>query len=102
MSRWRLKAGISAVVGVTCVLPAIALAAAPSNDARENAEAVTLGAKVNGTTAESTVETNEPGSTCASISGSVWYSVSAPAKGDVVVSLKAAGDLDATVEVFRR
>jgi hypothetical protein len=61
-----------------------------------------LGTKVSGTTAESTVETNEPPSNCASISGSVWYSVTAPAKGDIVVDLKAAGDLDATVEVFRR
>ena len=102
MRSWRLKAGIVAVVGATCVLPAIAFAAAPSNDARENAEAVTLGTKVNGTTAESTLEANEPPTDCAAISGSVWYSVTAPAKGDIVASLKAAGDLDATVEVFRR
>ena len=80
---------------------ALALAAPPSNDARSDARRIDLPASVTGTTSESTVEATEPGS-CDALAGSVWYSLSAPDDGRIVVRLRAAGDLDAVVDAFRR
>ncbi|MEO8689558.1 MAG: PPC domain-containing protein [Solirubrobacteraceae bacterium] len=86
---------------VAALLPAAAQAAPPANDNRATATPLTLPAAPSGTTSESTLEEDEP-SSCAQLRGSVWYSVQAPARRNVVVRLAAQGDLDAVVDVFQR
>jgi hypothetical protein len=83
------------------VLPASALAAPPSNDNRANARELSLPASLNGTTVESTLEADEPGS-CAPLKGSVWYSLTAASDARIVVGVDNGGDLDGTLEVFER
>lgn len=75
----------------------------PANDDRANARAIaSLPATVSGTTAGATTESGEFGAGCASTAGSVWYAYDAPADMRVVAALAAAGDLDATLEVYHR
>jgi hypothetical protein len=88
-------------VALALALPAAASADPPSNDARAAAQDVTLPATVDATTAESTLEAEEPFG-CAPLRGSVFYELRAPSDDRIVVRLDAAGDLDATVDVFRR
>ena len=89
-----------AVVALLAV-PAAALAAPPPNDARANATAIaTLPSIQNGTTAEATTEPLEPASECRCNGGSVWYRYVAAADGRLIVTLTAAGDLDATLDAF--
>ena len=84
-------------------LPALAFAAPPPNDARTAPQDLgALPALVRGTTAEATLEEDEPGSACGPIKNSVWFSFTAPSSRELLVALDAAGDLDATVEVFVR
>jgi hypothetical protein len=83
------------------LLPATAQAAPPANDSRVAATPLSLPAAPSATTAESTLEQDEP-SSCAELRGSVWYAVQAPARRTIVVRLAAAGDLDAVVDVFQR
>jgi hypothetical protein len=96
----RLLAGLVLLI-VAAAVPTEAQAAPPGNDQRATPTALTLPAAPRGTTSESTLEEDEPGS-CAQLRGSVWYSVQAPARRTIVVRLAAAGDLDAVVDVFRR
>jgi hypothetical protein len=56
---------------------------------------------VTGTTRDSTLDTDEPGS-CQALKGSVYYELEAAADARMAVRLAAKGDLDATVDVFRR
>jgi hypothetical protein len=85
------------------VLAPPALAAPPPNDARTAPrELGQLPALVDGTTAEATLEEDEPGSGCGPIKNSVWFSFTAPSSRELLVALDAAGDLDATLEVFAR
>ena len=90
-----------AAAAALLLLPAAAHAAPPANDARTAAAAVTLPASVAGTTREATLEADEP-SSCAPLGASVWYSLTAADTTRIVVRLAAAGDLDATVDVFQR
>jgi len=84
-------------------VPALASAAPPPNDARTAPQELgSLPALARGTTAEATLEEDEPPSTCAPIKNSVWFSFTAPSNRELLVALDAAGDLDATVEVFVR
>jgi len=93
---------MATVVTFGLLAPA-AMAAPPANDDRANASPLTLPATVRGTTVDSTLEPGEPFSCAGPIGGSVWYSLSAPsAARDLVLELDAAGDLDATVDVYRR
>src|SRR5688572_12257687 len=85
----------------TLAAPAAALAAPPANDERTAARTLTLPAAVDGTTAESTLEPTEPFG-CQPLQGSVWYELQAPSDDRIVVRLSARGDLDATLDVFRR
>ena len=81
--------------------PAAALAAPPPNDAR--AEATTIAAlpsTQSGTTAEATTEPVEPRSPCFCNGGSVWYRYVAATNGRLVLTLTAAGDLDATLDAY--
>ena len=86
---------------LVALLPATAQAAPPANDNRATATPLSLPAAPSGTTSESTLEEDEP-EACAQLRGSVWYSVQAPARRNVVVRLAAQGDLDAVVDVFQR
>lgn len=93
---------VLALLGGATAAPASA--AAPPNDAR--ADAVSLPAppsSVSGTTVGATVDTAaEPYGNCGSTGASTWYKLDAAADGRLIVSLKASGDLDAVVDVFRR
>ncbi|HWI73130.1 MAG TPA: hypothetical protein VNT55_14340 [Baekduia sp.] len=94
----------AAVACALLVLPGAASAAAPSNDARADAQA--LGAppsSVSGTTVGATVDaTAEPFGGCGGTGASVWYKLDAAADQRLIVSVDASGDLDAIVDVFRR
>jgi hypothetical protein len=86
---------------LTAVAPAAALAAPPPNDARADATAIaSLPSTQNGTTAEATVEAVEPRSPCFCNAGSVWYRYVAATDGRLVLTLTAAGDLDATLDAY--
>lgn len=76
--------------------PSVALAEPPPNDARTAPEALTLPASVDGTTVEATTEPGE------GLAGTVWYEFVARDTDAVSLRLVAAGDLDASVQVFRR
>jgi hypothetical protein len=75
-------------------LPQSALAVAPPNDARTAPQELgSLPALARGTTAEATLEEDEPGSACGPIKNSVWFSFTAPSSRELLVALDAAGDL---------
>jgi hypothetical protein len=78
------------------------LAAAPNNDDRANARALSVPSTVDGTTRESTVQSNEPSSGCTSVEGSVWYSLDPATTGRVSIELSARGDLEGVVDVYER
>ena len=99
MGIWKLAA-TAVIAALIAVIPA--LAAAPSNDDRANARAMSVPSTVNGTTRESTLEDNDPGSSCGSVEGSVWYSFDPATSRRVAIELAARGDLEAVVDVFRR
>src|SRR4051812_37001165 len=95
---------------VLLVLPALALLAVPraaladppANDARAAAQQLgALPADVRGTTVDATLDPDEPEG-CGTTKGSVWYEFSTGAAREILVALDAAGDLDATVDVFKR
>jgi hypothetical protein len=91
----------AAVLVLAAALPAPALAAPPPNDQRAAAQPLALPAGVSGTTRDSTLEPDEPGS-CAELRGSDWYSIQPAAGRRIVARLAASGDLDAVVDVFER
>jgi hypothetical protein len=94
-----------AVVVVAVVLWPVAPASAapPSNDARGSAQALgRLPASVRGTTVDATLEAGELGSGCTQTKNSVWFTFTAPSNRPVLIALDAAGDLDATIDVFER
>lgn len=95
---------------VTCTaLPLVflaaapALAAAPSNDNRANAQVVHLQDRVTGMTVDATVESGEDQFVCDGQStGSVWYRFSARGAFGVVAKLAAHGNLDAEIDVYKQ
>jgi hypothetical protein len=91
----------SLLVLAVLVFPAAASAAPPANDARTAPRVLTPPAAVTGTTVDATLEPDEP-TGCEALKGSVYYELTAATSGDVVVRIAAQGDLDATLEVFRR
>jgi len=104
MARTRtLLPALLLITGSLLVLPQSSVAAAPSNDDRSAARALTLPASLDGTTTGATLEDTEPGSSCSYGSkNSVWYLVKAPRDGRVSVKLDASGDLDAVVDTYLR
>ncbi len=81
----------------------VELSISPPNDDRR--AAAPLGAppaSLRGTTAGSTVSFSDPDPRCASVEGTVWYGFSARAPRRIAVRLKAHGNLDAAVAVFKR
>lgn len=93
---------LAAATAALLLIATTAIAAPPSNDDREDAPAVAVPSTTTGTTEESTREPNEPAERCGSPGGTVWYRLDAPANGRIAVSLKAQGELGASVEVLRR
>jgi hypothetical protein len=93
---------LAVIPAALLALAAVALAAPPSNDNREDAAAVAIPSTTTGTTEESTREANEPGFNCGSPAGTVWYRVDIPADGRINASIKAQGELSASVEILRR
>lgn len=77
-----------------------AFAAPPSNDNRADAAVLALPADVTGTLVDATLEPGEP-TICGSTVASVWYRFTAPKRGAVIVQLDAAGEMDATVDLFK-
>lgn len=75
---------------------------APANDTLAGAQAIhTLPASINGTTVGATTEAGERESTCGVPAGpSVWYSLRLPGAQRVALDLAAAGELDATIDVY--
>ena len=89
------------VLLMMALAPAAALAAPPPNDARAAATAIpALPSTQSGTTAEATTETAEPRSPCSCNAGSVWYRYVAATDGRLILTLTAAGDLDATLDAY--
>jgi hypothetical protein len=89
------------VLVLVLAAPAAALAAPPPNDARADATAIAaLPSTQNATTAEATTEPAEPRSPCFCNGGSVWYRYVAASDGRLVLTLTAAGDLDATLDAY--
>ena len=98
----RLTVAAIAVAATLSAAPP-ALAAPPANDARGGAQALgRLPASVRGTTVDATLEAAELGSNCTPTKNSVWFTFTAPSNRPVVIALDAAGDLDATIDVFER
>jgi hypothetical protein len=95
-----LTTALATLLLLAAFAPASASADPPPNDNRANAQAVTPPATVDGTTVEATQEENET-SNCEGSTNSVWYRVTAPRDGRLIVELAANGDLDAVVDVFR-
>jgi len=71
----------------------------PANDTRGQAKPLgKVPAKTNGSTVGATTDDNDPEG-CGFAAGTVWYSVSPGAAQRLVLTLHAAGDLDASVAV---
>jgi len=97
----RMLALVIATAALAAAAPASA--APPPNDARGAAQALgRLPASVRGTTVQATLEPAELGSSCSSTKNSVWYTFTAPSNRSVLIALDAAGDLDATIDVYER
>jgi hypothetical protein len=94
---------LGAVLACCLLLPAPATAAPPPGDARlAPRELGQLPALVRSTTVDATLDADEPAAGCGPIKNSVWFSFTAPTSRELLVALDAAGDMDATVEVFIR
>jgi hypothetical protein len=73
----------------------------PPNDDRAAARPIPrLPVRLAGTTVGASAEENDP--RCGESAGTVWYRLDRDTAGPVVVNLRANGDLDATVAVYRR
>lgn len=57
---------------------------------------------LNGTMVDATLEPTNDSSSCAETDSSVWYRFTAPERGAVVVQLDAAGEMDATVDLYKQ
>jgi hypothetical protein len=89
-------------LGVTALTAPAAWAAPPGNDARVDAIALDPPQTVTGTLVEATATDTNDFSNCAGTDGSVWYRFTGPARGEAVLQLDAAGDMDATVDLFKQ
>lgn len=93
-------AGVAFVVGLLC--PAGAMADA-GNDDRDDAQRIDrLPLAMQGSVVDAGREKDESATPCADGRGSVWYRIDPGHTRRIVVRLRAAGDLDATLDVFQR
>jgi len=80
-----------------------AWAAPPANDNRADATRLQLPADVTGTLVDATIETTNDWSSCGpGTDASVWYRFTAPKRGAVIVQMDAAGEMDATIDLYRQ
>jgi hypothetical protein len=94
---------IVALLAVSLSSAASALAAPPSNDDRANAQQITLGQRVDGSTVDATANDVDDSSGCGpSDTPSVWYRLDATRDGRAIASLQANGDLDVVLDVYQR
>ena len=104
----RYARGLGSALSVLIALSATfamapsAWAAAPSNDNRGDAIKVHPPESVTGTLVEATLEPTNDFSNCSSTDGSVWYHFTAPPRGAIVIQLDAAGEMDATVDLYKQ
>jgi hypothetical protein len=73
----------------------------PANDRRGSAPALRVPGTVKGTTVGATRERPDP-RTCGTNDATVWYRIDARPPGRVVLRLRALGNLDAGISVYRR
>ena len=90
------------VVGAALVTAPTAWAAPPSNDNRADATVVDPPQSLTGTLVEATLEASQDSSNCGDTDGSVWYHFTAPPRGAVVLQFDAAGEMDATVDLYKQ
>ena len=109
MIAMRLSALRASVVAVCTAVPMMmvlatpALAAAPANDNRADAQVVDVPSTVTGTTVDATVETGERRRVCGGqTSASVWYRFTATDERGVVAKLAADGNLDAELDIYKQ
>jgi hypothetical protein len=98
----RTSALLTAFLAAALACAASALAAAPSNDTRPNAQRIQLGQTVSGTTTDATSDKDDSSGCGPSDTPSVWYRLDATPNGRAIVQLQAAGDLDVVVDVYQR
>src|SRR4051812_25721875 len=102
MKSMRTGGVAGALIALSLITAAIALAAAPANDTRANAQEIKLGARVNGTTTEATADEDDATGCGASDTPSVWYRLDATQDGRAIAQLQAAGDLDVVLDIYQR
>src|SRR3954451_1003329 len=90
----RTSIWLTAFVAAGLLCAALAFAAPPTNDTRPNAQRITLGQTVNGTTTDGTRDTSDPTGGAPPDTPSVWHRLDATTDGRAIVQLQAAGDLD--------
>jgi hypothetical protein len=94
---------VAAVAGASFALATTAFAAPPSNDTRPNAQQIQLGQNVSGNTTDATSDDDDSSGGCGpSDTPSVWYRIDGNQNGRAIVQLKANGDLDVVLDVYRR
>src|SRR3954447_9513078 len=98
----RTSALLTAFVAAGLLCAALAFAAPPTNDTRPNAQRITLGQTVNGTTTDATSDADDSSGCGPSDTPSVWYRLDATTDGRAIVQLQASGDLDVVVDVYQR
>src|SRR4051795_7567656 len=98
----RTSALLTAFVAAGLLCAALAFAAPPTNDPRPNAQRITLGQTVNGTTTDATSDEDDASGCGPSDTPSVWYRLDATTDGRAIVQLQAKGDLDVVVDVYQR
>jgi hypothetical protein len=97
-----MRTAVAAVL-FSLALAAPAQAAPPANDIRTAPQDLgPLPALARGTTADATLDADEPPSDCGQIKSSVWYAFTATSRRELLVALDAAGDMDAVVDLFVR
>jgi hypothetical protein len=91
-----------ALVALSLVTAAVALAAAPANDTRAGAQQIKLGERVNGTTTDATADQDDTSGCGPSDTPSVWYRLDANQDGRAIAQLQASGDLDVVLDIYQR
>jgi hypothetical protein len=98
----RLIAALGAFMAASLVWAGLALAAPPPNDTRATAQEIRLTENVDGTTTEATADEDDASGCGPADTPSVWYRIEATTDGRAIVQLRAEGDLDVVVDVYRR
>lgn len=92
----------AALLALSLITAAIAIAAPPANDTRAGAQQIKLGDRVNGTTTEATSDDDDSSGCGPSDTPSVWYRLDATQDARAIAQLQASGDLDVVLDVYQR